>query len=289
MLLANRYDKRTHFIFELLQNAEDALRRRNGWKGSRAVSFHLASDELRVSHYGHPFDEPDVRGVCGIAKSTKGIQAIGRFGIASSRFTRSPTGRKSTQARKPSRSRAMCGLSRLPLASASPMRRSSRSEGRFAPWFDIVSNALKTEPLLPCVGQTYASAANARLPGTQDLRDLFQPKQLAALDGTTEPLAWLSEGITADRTPELRQYLLHELDVAELTPDFAVAALDGPFPGKPAGRMDRALQLPFEGSGRRPTARTGAAGEGRNAIAWLAAQLVSRDQDFSSRSPSWRS
>ena len=25
MLLANRYDDRTHFIFELLQNAEDAL------------------------------------------------------------------------------------------------------------------------------------------------------------------------------------------------------------------------------------------------------------------------
>src|SRR5262249_16926420 len=81
MLLANRYDKRTHFIFELLQNAEDALRRGNGWKGSRAVSFHLASDELRVSHYGQPFDEPDVRGVCGIDESTKDITAIGRFGI----------------------------------------------------------------------------------------------------------------------------------------------------------------------------------------------------------------
>jgi hypothetical protein len=33
MLLANRYDKRTHFIFELLQNTEDALRRREGWRG----------------------------------------------------------------------------------------------------------------------------------------------------------------------------------------------------------------------------------------------------------------
>lgn len=28
MLLADRYDDRTHFIFELLQNAEDALARR---------------------------------------------------------------------------------------------------------------------------------------------------------------------------------------------------------------------------------------------------------------------
>ena len=28
MLLADRYDERTHFIFELLQNAEDSLRRK---------------------------------------------------------------------------------------------------------------------------------------------------------------------------------------------------------------------------------------------------------------------
>jgi HSP90 family molecular chaperone len=81
MLLANRYDKRIHFIFELLQNAEDALRRRDGWKGSRAVDFHLSAKELRVSHFGQPFDEADVQGVCGIDESTKDITAIGRFGI----------------------------------------------------------------------------------------------------------------------------------------------------------------------------------------------------------------
>ncbi len=40
MLLADRYDDRTHFIFELLQNAEDALARRYNWQGSRAVSLH---------------------------------------------------------------------------------------------------------------------------------------------------------------------------------------------------------------------------------------------------------
>ena len=33
MLLANRYADRTHFIFELLQNAEDALARRDNWEG----------------------------------------------------------------------------------------------------------------------------------------------------------------------------------------------------------------------------------------------------------------
>ncbi|MGE3225678.1 MAG: sacsin N-terminal ATP-binding-like domain-containing protein [Parvibaculaceae bacterium] len=82
MLLANRYDKRTHFIYELLQNAEDALRRRSpDWEGPRSVAFDLSEDTLVVAHYGKPFDEPDVRGVCGIDESTKDITSIGRFGI----------------------------------------------------------------------------------------------------------------------------------------------------------------------------------------------------------------
>ncbi len=81
MLLADRYDDRTHFIFELLQNAEDALARRTGWQGSRSVTFHLTERALRVSHFGQPFDEADVRGICGIAESTKDLTAIGRFGI----------------------------------------------------------------------------------------------------------------------------------------------------------------------------------------------------------------
>jgi len=82
MLLANRYAERTHFIYELLQNAEDALKRRGPeWKGSRVVTFSLDGGFLRVSHYGIPFDEKDVRGVCGIAEGTKELTDIGRFGI----------------------------------------------------------------------------------------------------------------------------------------------------------------------------------------------------------------
>lgn len=81
MLLADRYDDRTHFIFELLQNAEDALARRNQWQGARAVSFQLTETQLCVSHFGQPFNEADVRGICGIAESTKALTAIGRFGI----------------------------------------------------------------------------------------------------------------------------------------------------------------------------------------------------------------
>lgn len=81
-LLANLYHERTHFVFELLQNAEDALRRRNG-TGPKSVVFALSQNGLKVSHFGKPFDEPDVRGICGINKSTKKTEltAIGRFGI----------------------------------------------------------------------------------------------------------------------------------------------------------------------------------------------------------------
>ncbi len=81
MLLSDRYDDRTHFIFELLQNAEDALARRSARQGSRSVQFDLTQNALLVSHFGHRFDEADVRGICGIAESTKDLTAIGRFGI----------------------------------------------------------------------------------------------------------------------------------------------------------------------------------------------------------------
>lgn len=81
VLLADRYDDRSHFIYELLQNAEDALVRREDSPGKRSVRFELSKNELRISHYGKPFDEADVRGICGIAESTKDDAQIGRFGI----------------------------------------------------------------------------------------------------------------------------------------------------------------------------------------------------------------
>ena len=78
------YADRTHFIFELLQNAEDAIGRRGtDWNGSRAVSFRLSADHLRVGHSGDPFNEPDVRSICSIDDSTKkdSLTEIGRFGV----------------------------------------------------------------------------------------------------------------------------------------------------------------------------------------------------------------
>ena len=81
MLLADRYDDRTHFIFELLQNTEDALGRRNQRDGPRSVTFKLSGSTLTVSHFGARFSEADVLSICGVAESTKGLTAIGRFGI----------------------------------------------------------------------------------------------------------------------------------------------------------------------------------------------------------------
>ncbi|RCX08645.1 sacsin N-terminal ATP-binding-like domain-containing protein [Extensimonas vulgaris] len=80
-LAAGLYDDRTHFIFELLQNAEDALGRRGEWHGSRKVAFTLYPTRLMLSHFGKPFDEADVRSVCDIAESTKNESSIGRFGL----------------------------------------------------------------------------------------------------------------------------------------------------------------------------------------------------------------
>ena len=89
------YADRTHFILELLQNAEDAMRKRDlSWHGGRAVSFSLSQDLLRVSHFGAPFNEKDVRSICSVGRSSKeDLGDIGRFGIgfkAVYRFTDSP-------------------------------------------------------------------------------------------------------------------------------------------------------------------------------------------------------
>jgi hypothetical protein len=72
-LLGQLYSERTHFLFELIQNAEDA--------GATSLTFNLFDDRLELRHDGRPFTEADVRGVCGVGKSGKSLTAIGKFGI----------------------------------------------------------------------------------------------------------------------------------------------------------------------------------------------------------------
>lgn len=84
---ADRYTERTHFIFELLQNAEDALRWREeaepGQSFPRSVRFLLFPDHLEVTHYGLTFNEEHVRGICSIKRGTKQqkLTDLGKFGI----------------------------------------------------------------------------------------------------------------------------------------------------------------------------------------------------------------
>jgi hypothetical protein len=74
-LLGQLYSERAHFIFELIQNAEDA--------GATELTFELFDDRLEVRHDGRPFTTADVRGICGVGEGTKAddLTQIGRFGI----------------------------------------------------------------------------------------------------------------------------------------------------------------------------------------------------------------
>ena len=74
-LLGHLYSERTHFIFELIQNAEDA--------GATELDFELFGDRLELRHDGRPFTEADVRGVSGVGASAKSgdLTRIGQFGI----------------------------------------------------------------------------------------------------------------------------------------------------------------------------------------------------------------
>lgn len=419
-LLVDRYEDRTHFIYELLQNAEDALRRRGpDWKGNSQVRFNLASDKLAVTHSGHPFTEADVKSICSIALSTKGDEAIGKFGIGFKSvytFTERPeihsgdeafsitdyvhpkalpsddslngetriilplkeedttakadltnglkalgpnallflrhitelswsidggeSGvylRTSPEAISPNVNRIKLigesssqadvdqewlvfsrdtGKGQLeiafslqvdskdqnkweiqPLPSSplvvffptahqtnlgflvqgpflsTPSRDNIRSDSDwnhrliaetanllvealiwlrtnqrltvsvlrclplqkekfvgtiFAPIFETVKQALLDTPLLPRADGGYASAAQARLARTQDLRDLVNPVQISALfeEGAT---AWLSGDITSDKEPVIRQYLMKELGVIEVTPEMILQRMNGAF------------------------------------------------------------
>lgn len=75
-LLAGHYSESNHFVYELLQNAEDE-------RADRVV-IEYYEDKLVFYHNGDPFDEGDVRGVSSMLMGTKdrnSAQTIGRFGM----------------------------------------------------------------------------------------------------------------------------------------------------------------------------------------------------------------
>lgn len=61
--IVNLYSDRIHFIYELLQNAEDA--------GATKIRFVLGKTELTVLHNGTPFTKSNLQGLCDVGKSDK--------------------------------------------------------------------------------------------------------------------------------------------------------------------------------------------------------------------------
>ena len=74
-VLVGIYADPVHFLYELLQNAEDA--------GASQVVFDLCPESLTVTHDGRPFRLPDVDAITNIGASTKKgeLTTLGRFGI----------------------------------------------------------------------------------------------------------------------------------------------------------------------------------------------------------------
>lgn len=93
------YSDQTHFVYELLQNAQDALKRRSLAEPDhtfpKSVRFSLFPNRLELRHYGQNFDEDDVKGISDILRGTKALvkKQIGKFGIGFKSvyaFTESP-------------------------------------------------------------------------------------------------------------------------------------------------------------------------------------------------------
>ena len=75
------YPESAHFIYELLQNAEDA--RDAAGHGASVASFTLGDQGLVFEHDGRPFDKDDIRAITNIGEGTKAEDEgkIGKFGI----------------------------------------------------------------------------------------------------------------------------------------------------------------------------------------------------------------
>lgn len=69
------YTDKSHFVYELLQNAEDA--------GATKIRFEQRLNNFTVLHDGHPFTIENLQGLCDIGKSDKidDYNQIGEFGV----------------------------------------------------------------------------------------------------------------------------------------------------------------------------------------------------------------
>ena len=99
----------------------------------------------------------------------------------------------------------------------------------FYPIFSKVREALRTEELLPANDGTFVSARNAKLVRGAELMKILNRERLSALFQSRVEIKWLSSDITQDRTPDLRSYLMQELDIEEVTPETFASKLSDQF------------------------------------------------------------
>lgn len=73
--IADLYSRRTHFVYELLQNADDA--------GASEAVFNLSAESLEFKHNGEPFSFQDVKAITSVGASPKenSPNSIGKFGV----------------------------------------------------------------------------------------------------------------------------------------------------------------------------------------------------------------
>lgn len=71
-VLGDLYDDYTHFIYEIIQNADD--------ENAKYINIEILDDQVIVKHNGKPFNIEDVESICAIGNSEK-KNKIGRFGI----------------------------------------------------------------------------------------------------------------------------------------------------------------------------------------------------------------
>ena len=82
------YSDSTHFVYEILQNADDY--------GATEVCFKLSENEIVIEHNGEPFTEKNVEAITYFGKSTSRDDLVktGRFGVGFKSvfaFTAKPT------------------------------------------------------------------------------------------------------------------------------------------------------------------------------------------------------
>lgn len=73
MSQVSMYADTAHFVFEILQNADDA--------GATEVVFKVSDDRLVIEHNGNPFNSDDVKAISYFGKGKTDITKIGHFGL----------------------------------------------------------------------------------------------------------------------------------------------------------------------------------------------------------------